>query len=49
MKEQLPYYEILVNMYYQGEIDKGVFNQMLLQDKQLRNWFQIYKILEKFI
>jgi len=25
MKEQLPYYEILVNMYYQGEMDDELF------------------------
>ena len=47
MKEQLPYYEILVNMYSQGEIDQGIFNQMLLRDKRLRNWYRIYQEVEK--
>jgi len=49
MKDELPYYEIPVNMYYQGEIDQGVFNQMLLRDKRLRNWYRIYQELEKVL
>jgi len=44
---EVPYFEDLINDYQKGIISKSAFNQLLLKDEKLREWFQLHQILEK--
>ena len=45
--ENIPYYEILVEDVYQGRISISVFNQLMLKDEKLREWYQFHRELDK--
>lgn len=47
--KDLQYCEVLIKDYTQGIISKGAFNQLLLKDEKLREWFQLHQIFEKTI
>ncbi|MCU0370124.1 MAG: hypothetical protein MUC31_01810 [Bacteroidales bacterium] len=44
---ELTYFEDLIHDYQKGIISKSAFNQLLLKDEKLRQWFQLHQILEK--
>jgi hypothetical protein len=45
--ENIPYYEALVDALYAKQITKGAFNQLMLKDENLREWYQFHRELEK--
>ena len=45
--EEIPHYEQIINMLHEGQITKTAFNQLLLQNQELRNLWEHYQMLEK--
>ncbi|MCK9401481.1 MAG: hypothetical protein M0Q51_16000 [Bacteroidales bacterium] len=43
----IPHYEQIINMFHDGRITNTTFNQLLLQDHEMRQWWEHYKILDK--
>ena len=43
----IPYYERIVNMYYQGEMDDDLFFSLVWIDKKLKKWFQYHELCKE--
>ena len=41
----IPYYEKLVNMFYQGEMDQELFFNLLIIDEGLKKWYDFHEVL----
>ena len=44
---KIPYYERIVNMYYQGEMDAELFFSLVRIDKKLRRWFHYHEMMKQ--
>lgn len=44
---KLPYYERIVNMYYQGEMDADLFFSLVRIDEKLRRWFHYHEMMKE--
>ena len=42
---KIPYYEKIVNMYYQKEMDAELFFSLVRKDKKLRQWFHYHEMI----
>jgi hypothetical protein len=47
--KRIPYYEMIVNQYYTGEISKTEFEKLCAKDEKLRKWAEYHRILVEAI
>lgn len=43
---KIPYYEKIVNMYYQKEMDAELFFSFVRIDKKLRRWYHYHEMIK---